>query len=113
MPEIMTRATTLSSVGVSASLMLDPKAKSTVLTLTSLTTTSSLDATVWVTLDTDPTVTPTWALLSSIHYSSIDIELGGGVTLTVLSPIGGVRIASTTIVAGETITLKALQSISA
>jgi hypothetical protein len=110
-----TRSTTLSSVGTSTPIILDPTAKTTVLQL-SLNQNSSLDVTIQVTLD-DPAATPaptvTWTGLSTTHYSSTTLTAADGIFLTVLSPIGGLRISSSTIVAATTITLKSLQAVSA
>jgi hypothetical protein len=49
-----------------------------------------------------------WANLSSALTSS-GLDTAGGIIYSVLSPIGGLRLSSTTFTTG-TVTLKALQS---
>lgn len=106
----MARATLLSSLGTSTPLMLDPVRKSTTIQVTVASGSSGSNIFAQYTLDT-PTVVDTsitWANLSSaIVSSNAD---GIGVTYTMLSPIGGLRLSSTTAVTG-TVTLKALQSV--
>lgn len=108
----MAQVTTLSSVGTSDAIILNPTAKATTVQLT-VSATSSSNLYVMYTLD-DPTTTPaptvTWAALSS-NISSSAAE-GIGVTYTVLSPLGGLRLSSTA-VTSTTLTLKALQSVTA
>lgn len=104
------RSTTLSSAGVSTGIILDPVRRTTTIQLTA---TSASSATIFVqyTLD-DPTTTPaptvTWANLSSAIASSAAGDVG--VMYSVLSPLGGVRISSSTYTSG-TQTLKALQAV--
>lgn len=106
----MAQSTTLSSVGT-ASIFLNPVARSTTVLLSAGTAGSTGAVTVELTLD-DPTVIPaptvTWALLSS--GSAMLSSNVTSLVYTVLSPIGGVRINSTA--NNNTWTLKALQSVS-
>jgi len=108
----MAQVTTLSSVGVSGAIVLNPTAKATTVQLT-VSATSSGNLYIQYTLD-DPSTTPaptmTWAMLSS-NLTSSNVE-GVGVTYTVLSPLGGLRISSTAVTT-TTVTLKALQAVSA
>lgn len=111
----MTQVTVLSSAGVSTAIMLNPVFKTTTvqLTVSSGATAGSSLTFVQFTLD-DPTTTPaptiSWAnLSSSITSSGIDPT---GIIYSVLSPLGGLRISSSGTVTG-TITLKALQSVTA
>lgn len=107
-------ATTLSSAGVSTGMILDPVKKATTIQLTA---TSGSSATIFIqySLD-DPTSIATgssvvWANLSSaIASSAVDTAVPGGVIYTVLSPLGGLRLSSSTYTSG-TQTLKALQSV--
>ena len=108
----MAQVTTLSSVGVSTPIMLNPTGKQTTLLLTT-STTSSGNCTIQITLD-DPSTTPaptvTWAAVSSaISSSAAEVT---GVFYTILGPIGGCRISSTAVTT-TTLTLKALQSVTA
>lgn len=111
----MAQVTTLSSVGVSQPIMLNPTASTTVMQLTATSGSSSTNMFIQFTLD-DPTISKgpavTWANLSSAIATSSGVDLNGGVIYTVLSPLGGLRISSSTIGAG-TFTLKALQSVTA
>lgn len=109
----MARVTTLSSLGTSTPIMLDPVPKSTTVQATVASGSSGSNIFVQYTLD-DPTIpgtTVTWSNLSSAIVSS-NADLGVGFTATMLSPIGGLRLSSTTTVTG-TITLKALQAVTA
>lgn len=109
------QATTLSSLGVSTPIMLNPVFKTTTIQITASSGSSGSNIFAQYTLD-DPTSTPaptiSWANLSSAIATSSGIDLAGGVLYTVLSPLGGLRLSSTTAVSG-TITLKALQSVTA
>lgn len=109
----MAQITTLSSVGTSTPIILNPNSKCTTVQV-SVTATSSGNFTVQYTLD-DPSTTPaptvTWTALSS-NFSSSTIEAAGGATYTVLSPLGGVRIISTAVTT-TTFTVKTLQSVTA
>lgn len=115
----MASVTTLSSAGTSTAIMLNPVSKSTVVQLTASSCTT-VNALIQFTLD-DPSATPaptvTWSALSSaISQSTATGELANGVMYTVLSPIGGVRLSSTTFTSSAialTLTLKALQSVTA
>jgi hypothetical protein len=108
------QSVTLSSAGTSPSvIILNPVLKATTTQLT-VTTGSSATNFIQYTLD-DPTqpgaTTPIWANLSSaIASSAIDPAGGAGIMYSVLTPIGGLRISSSTYTSG-TITLKALQAI--
>lgn len=110
----MARTVTLSSVGTAA-IILDPNMRTTSVILSASVASSLTTALIELTLD-DPTTTPaptiTWAPLSSaLLGSSVAVAAA---TYTVLSPIGGVRINSTTVTASSaTWTLKALQSVTA
>lgn len=108
----MARTVTLSSVGT-ATLILDPTARTTSVALT---VPSSGVTSVEVTLD-DPTTTPaptlTWTLLSSAAAMASSTVGTAGLLYTVLAPIGGVRLNSSTNGAGGTFTLKVLQSVTA
>jgi len=106
-----TQSVTLSSVGT-ATIALNPVAKSTTFLLTAATSGAvQLD----MSLD-DPSAfnaaTTTWALLSSAA-SINSSNLANGLIYTVLSPVGMVRINSTALVAGGSYTLKVLQSVTA
>lgn len=111
-----TRTTTLSSVGTSTALILDPTSKVTCVQL-SATLTASCDATIQVTLDDlnpSSTVSVAWTGLSTTHYSSVNTLAADGVFLTILAPVGGLRISSSAMAGSSAaFTLKALQSISA
>jgi hypothetical protein len=111
-----TAVTSLSSAGVSPALSLDPTAKTTSVSL-ALTSGSSGDlvlqvnlwqpgsagAASWVTLiSSTPHITP-----SSAAGGNID----SGTFASVLVPIAGLRLSSSTWLAGQTATLQALQSI--
>jgi len=108
----MAQVTTLSSVGTSTPIILNPVAKSTTLMLTT-TATSSGNLTIQITLD-DPSTVPaptiTWANVSSAISSSA--AEGVGVMYTVMGPIDGTRLQSTALTT-TTFTLKALQSVTA
>jgi len=107
------QATTLSSAGVSTAIILNPVCKSTTVQLTVASAATATGVQIQFTLD-DPTTTPaptvSWANLSSAIASSV--ADGVGVIYTVLSPLGGLRISSSTTVSGA-ITLKSLQSVTA
>ncbi len=110
----MAQATTLSSLGVSTPIILNPVLKTTTVQVTADTGSGSSGAGVIVqfTLD-DPTLTPApsiaWANLSSAILVSTSATTAGAV-YTVLSPLGGLRLSSSNTVSG-TITLKSLQSV--
>ena len=109
----MAQVVTLSSLGVSGNMILNPVSKLTTIQVTVASGSSGSNIFAQYTLD-DPTTTPaptiTWSNLSSAVVSSNTD--GVGVTYTMLSPIGGLRLSSTTAVTG-TVTLKALQSVTA
>jgi hypothetical protein len=114
----MAQSISLSSAGT-ATIVLNPVVKSTTVAA-SVTATSSGVFQIEVSLD-DPTIpggpTATWAVLSSaaaMVSSTVLSSAGnnGAVLYTVLSPVGMVRLNSTTWGAGSA-TLKALQSITA
>ena len=110
-----TQTTSLSSVGVSPGIILNPVSKTTTLQVT-FASTASTAGSVQFTLD-DPTTTPpsaiTWGLLSSFNTSTAAATITdtNGAVYTVLSPLGGVRLSGTTV--GAAITLKALQAVTA
>jgi len=110
----MAQVTTLSSVGVSTAITLNPVAKATTLLLT-LSSSAASVVDIQASLD-DPSTTPaptvTWAIISSAAaMSGATVFDAGGAVYTVVTPIGGVRIHSTA--AAGTYTLKALQSVTA
>lgn len=105
----MAQTTTLSSLGTSTPISLDPVPKSTTIQITIASGSSGANIFAQYTLDTVAPVT--WAALSSAIISSNDL-LVAGVTYTMLSPIAGLRLSSTTTVTG-TVTLKALQAVTA
>lgn len=107
----MAQTVTLSSVGT-ATIILDPVPRTTSVQISASAVSSLSTALIEVTLDTPgttPAPTLAWTALSSAMLGSSVVVAGG--FYTVLSPIGGVRINSTT--AGVTWTLKALQSVTA
>jgi hypothetical protein len=105
----MAQVTILSSLGTSTTVGMDPVPKSTTIQITVASGSSGSNIFAQYTLDT---VSPlTWAAISSAIISS-NADLLGGVTYTMLSPIAGLRLSSTTAVTGA-VTLKALQSVSA
>jgi|SRR5882672_2983793 len=112
----MAQSITLSSVGT-APIILNPVARSTTVILSATVASSLTAASIEVTLD-DPTIVGgpalTWALLSSAQGMIGSSVVVLSAIYTVLSPIGGVRINSTTVTASSaTWILKALQSITA
>ena len=110
----MAATVTLSSVGTAA-IYLNPVSKSTTVLISASVASSLTHAVVEMTLD-DPTTVPaptvTWAPISSAIIGSSVVVAAP--TYTILSPIGGVRINSSTVTASSaTWTLKALQSVTA
>jgi len=109
----MAQSVTLSSVGT-ATMALNPVAKSTTLILA--TTVTSGFAQIDVSLD-DPSIpggpTATWALASSAVTMPATTWGTAGLIYTILSPVAQVRITSTAAVTGGSFTLKALQSVTA
>lgn len=110
----MAQVTSLSSTGQSAAIVLNPVAKSTTVMLT-LSSSAASAVDIQGSLD-DPTIlggpTTTWGTISSAAaMSGATLFDARGYTITVLSPLGGVRINSTS--AAGTYTLKALQSVTA
>lgn len=114
----MAFVTTLSSLGTSVPIMLNPIPKATTIQITVASGSSGAGGIVaQYTLDSPnaTTLTQTWAALSSTILSSNadpTVAGAGGVTYTMLSPIAGLRLASTGTVTG-TVTLKALQAVTA
>lgn len=111
------QVTSMSSAGTSTAISLNPTAKTTVFQLTSITTTSSLDVTIQITLD-DPLGSSTvWTGVSTTHYSSTTSlgDAGDGVFITCLSPVAGARIRSTTFssATGNGLRLAVMQSVTA
>lgn len=108
----MAQSVTLSSAGT-ATMILNPVAKSTTVLLTATSGSSGGFITVELTLD-DPTTTPSptiaWGSLSSA--AAITSSNVTSLLWTVLSPIGGVRLNSSG-VGNASFTLKALQSVTA
>jgi len=112
----MAQSVTLSSLGT-ATIALNPVAKSTTVQLIF---SSSGTISVEMTLD-DPTLVPlggpalTWSLLSSAAaMQSSTAGTTAGLVYTILSPIGGVRLNSSTgTTTGGPFTLKAIQSVTA
>jgi len=110
--------TTLSSAGTSAAVVLNPVAKATTLQLTVSSSAGAGVMDIQMTLD-DPSTTPAQTLTWSIISSAAAIATGtgiadvGGLTYTVVTPIGGVRLHSTANATPVTATLKALQSVTA
>jgi hypothetical protein len=110
----MAQATSLSSTGQSGAIILNPVSKSTTLVLT-LSSSAASVVDIQGSAD-DPTIlggpTTTWATISSATaMSGATLFDARGYVLTVLTPLGGVRINSTS--AAGTYTLKALQSVTA
>ena len=126
MSAVTTPTVTLSSSGVSAAMSLDPTARTTTLMLIpgAVTSTSTQAATaaqvrIELTLDTWTPQNPTqfWQNASSLTYvigSSGVNPSADGELLSILGPIAGARLNSTTWApATGTLTLKALQSLTA
>ncbi len=107
------QSTTISSLGVSPVIILNPVLKTTTLQVTG---NGSSGAGVFVqfTLD-DPTTTPaptiSWANLSSAIIVSTGAGVDANTIYTVLSPLGGLRLSSSNAITGSGITLKSLQSV--
>ncbi len=108
----MAQSVTLSSIGT-ATMALNPVAKSTTLLLATTTTSGTIQ--IDISLD-DPSIpggpASTWALASSAATMN-STNLTAGLVYTLLSPVAQVRLNSTTAVTGGSHTLKALQSVSA
>jgi len=112
---------TSTSASQTGTLILNPVAKSTTVTLTSTTAAGSSNATVQIEMTLgDPSLIPlggpalAWTALSSGTAMSASAVVSG-LVYTVLSPVGGVRVVSTT---GSTTTtysfnLQALQAVTA
>ena len=115
--------TTLSSAGVSVGIGLDPTSRTTSVLLSgsSILATSTgiggnvYDATIQMTLQTwvPSGPAPTWTNISTTHYSSANSADGAFMTIT--GPIAGLRLSSSTFggTLAATLTLKALQSLTA
>ena len=109
----MAQSVTLSSAGT-ATIILNPVAKTTSVILSQTVASSLAVVQIEVTLD-DPTTTPapilSWALLSSAAAMASSVT-PLSLLYTVTSPIGGVRLNSSTAVGSSAVwTLKALQSV--
>lgn len=106
-----TASVTLSSAGTSTQINLDPTAKATAVIL-SVTGASNSDLTVqgsmWV---PGSAGTAGWAAVSSHITSSIG-SFADGVYLSLLSPVAGLRLSSTTWAAGS-VTMQIIQSVTA
>jgi hypothetical protein len=102
---------TLSSVGVTAPLMLDPTAKVTTV-IVSIANTSAADLTVQGTVwSPGSNGTQQWAAVSS-HFSTTGAALPDGAFLSVLAPIAGLRLSSTALTGGSA-TMQVIQAITA
>ncbi len=111
----MAQSITLSSAGT-ATLVLNPVSKSTTVVLTGTVNSTTTTVQVEMSVD-DPTIpggpTATWALLSSAT-AMIGSSTTSALSLvyTVLSPMGMVRLNSTTAAGSSVVfTLKALQAV--
>ena len=110
----MAQSTTITSCANSTPIILDPKLKTTTVQVT-VTSGAAGFGFVQYTLD-DPTTTPaptiSWANISSA-INSTAADSAGGVTYTMLSPIGGVRysLLGSSVTVSGTLTLKTLQSV--
>src|SRR5215471_5090211 len=111
-----TAVTSLSSAGVSPALSLDPTAKTTSIAL-SLTSGSSGDLVLQVTTWTPGSLgSPSWVtLISTTAHIAPSSASGGnidaGTFVSVLVPVAGLRLSSTTWNAAGTATLQALQAV--
>ena len=109
--------TTMSSAGVSPAIMLDPTARVTAIlagitALGSSAAAGASDVTIQGTLDPWTPLgvsAQTWSNISTSHYSSAS----GGALITFTGPIAGLRLSSSSFTGASTITLKALQAITA
>ena len=117
MAQSITLTATSSTVVTSPSAMvLDPTKRSTTVMLTTVYGSTNATVQVEYSLD-DPTIpggpASTWALLSSA--TAMASSQANGLSWTVLSPIGQVRVNSTSLSSApySVYTLKALQSITA
>src|SRR6516225_10726346 len=99
---------TLSSAGASPALACTGLAKTTMVQVTQSSNTATIDFTIQCTMDDlARTPSPSWSNISTTHYSTAyQID---GITVTLLSPVAGVRLSSTGWSAGPA-TLKMLQS---
>lgn len=108
----MAQTVTLSSVGT-ATIILDPIPRTTSVQISASVASSLTTCLVEVTLDTPgttPAPTIAWTALSTAILGSSVVVAGA--FYTVLAPIGGVRINSSTVTASSaTWTLKTLQSV--
>src|SRR5678815_4258243 len=101
---------TSTSAAVTAQLVLNPLMRSTTVILTGTGATSSNSTVQLETSLTDPSAIPlggpaaTWALLSSATGMASSAVAASGLIYTVLSPIGAVRINSTSGSTGGTYT---------
>jgi len=110
----MAQSVTLSSAGT-ATIILNPVCRTTSVLLTQSIVSASGAVQIEVTLD-DPTATPaptlSWALLSSATAMAGTTTPPLSLLYTVTSPIGGVRLNSSSAVGSSAAwTLKALQSV--
>lgn len=106
----MAQTVTLSSVGVSNTMILDYiGAKTTTVRLTLGSTTMTTSAIIQATLDSSMASgsSPTWFTASTVALTSAFAD--AGYNLTFLTPIAGLRISSTAI-SSNTLTLTALQN---
>lgn len=104
--------TSLASAGTATAIICDPVKKATTVQATVTSGGSAASLFIQFTLDDPTSVTGSsvvWANLSSALTSS-GLDTAGGIIYSVLSPIGGLRLSSTTFTSG-TVTLKSLQSV--
>lgn len=109
----MAQSVTLSSVGVTAGIGLNPVSKTTIAQIT-FTATGTSDLTLQATLDDFQTSSsPVWGNVSTTHFSSLNFA--DGVFITLLSPVAGLRLSSSTWSGGTapTAVLKVLQAVTA
>lgn len=98
---------TLSSVGNSDTISLDPICKATSLSVTAAAGSTIVTGSIQGTLNNLQTETVTWFTISSAI--SVSTAATTAVFYTVLSPLNGVRLLSSA-AGGATLTLTALQS---
>ena len=102
----------MSSFGVSPGLACSGTARTTQATITLIGPPTAYDFTLQCTLDNLQLVSnPQWAALSTTHYSCTTMG-DAGITVTLLSPVAGLRLASSaaTFAAGQSVILKKLES---
>ena len=86
---------TLSSAGVSPGLPCSGAARTTMVQVSAVGAPTTIDFTIQCTLDDlQRSPNPSWTNVSTSHYSTA--SLPDGVSVTMLSPVAGLRISSTT-----------------